>query len=220
MPRGGARGAGAAGHHADRAASPEPTPLPAGLATAAVANQVDSCRARFKAAHLAQSGVEIAAVLDGTTANELRLQDLSTPHGSAWISASFAHNSYGEPSAAKKQDPSKAYGLQPTLLGRFDFTDAGGTTSDDIFVGVRVPVMWDGVGLFGEYGLTLKDITSATAAGRTHVQRVGGGMDLRVADGSWLGVYIGQDIGPGSPGFSVFSNIKFSFGETRKYPLN
>ncbi len=42
--------------------------------------------------------------------------------------------------------------------------------------------------------------------------RLGGGFDYRIADGSWLSVYIGQDFGDGAQGFSLLSNVKFMFG--------
>jgi hypothetical protein len=100
---------------------------------------------------------------------------------------------------------------------RFDSTDTMAGTRRDLFFGARLPVEWDSFGLFAEAGVTLGDLSKVETMSMTKAVRVGGGFDYRITDGSWLGVYIGQDFGDGATGFSFLSNVKFKFGEQRQY---
>ncbi|HEX8112489.1 MAG TPA: hypothetical protein VF516_32385 [Kofleriaceae bacterium] len=181
----------------------------------AIDQELQACRDKARAGHLAQTALETAVVLDGTSTDSLKLTDLGTPHTSAWLVASWGWNSWD----GKLDVPRHPLGIQPTGMLRFDLTNVMNGRRKDLFAGARLPFVWDSFGLFAEAGITLGDLSKVQSTSTTKTMRLGGGFDYRIADGSWLGVYIGQDFGDGAAGFSLLSNVKFQFGEQRQYGL-
>ena len=148
--------------------------------------------------------------------DSLKLTDLATPHVSAWLVASYGWNSFPGTEADIPRHP---LGIQPTVMLRLDHTELMPRATSDVFAGIRLPFVWDTFGLFAESGLTLGDLSKARSASVTKTLRLGGGFDYRITDGSWLGLYVGNDFGDGASGFSFLSNVKFKFGEQRQYGL-
>ena len=105
------------------------------------------------------------------------------------------------------------------MMARFDTTKVMRGNKKDIFAGVRLPFEWDSLGIFAEAGITLGDLSKVEAMSIQTTVRLGGGFDYRISNGSWLGVYIGDDLGDGKTGFSLLSNVKFQLGEQRQYGL-
>jgi hypothetical protein len=182
-------------------------------ATKKVNEGLQGCRDRARAAHLAQSVYEIAAVVDGTSDSN-KLYDLGRPHVSAWISISYGWNSY---SFDPKTDPRGAWGVQPTAMIRLDSTKIMTASQQDLFAGLRLPVEWDSFGIFAEGGLTLTDLSKAQSDRVKRTYRVGAGFDYRLGNGRWFGLYVGQDFGDGASSFSFLSNVRFQLGEDRPY---
>lgn len=178
--------------------------------------RLQACRDRARGAHLAQSAVEGAVVVDGTSADGLQLTHLGSPHVAAWIIGSVGWNSYQD---AAPEAPKHPFGVQPTLMARIDLTDTMTGTRRDVFAGVRLPVAWDNFGVFAEAGLTLGDLSHVQSTATAKTERLGAGFDYRISDGSWLGVYLAEDFGDGVTGFNFLSNVKFKFGEQRQYGL-
>ena len=181
-----------------------------------VDQRLQTCRDRARGAHLAQSALEISWVIDGTSANSFKLTDLGTRHISGWVVGSLGWNSY---STSATEPPKSPVGIQPTVMARIDLTDTMMGTRRDVFAGVRLPFEWDSFGMFGEAGITMGDLSHVQSPTTLKTARLGGGFDYRISDGSWLGVYVGEDFGDGTSGFSFLSNVKFKFGEKRQYGL-
>jgi hypothetical protein len=202
-------------------AAPDTGPLPdpgvsrpIDSATAKKVNEgLQGCRDRARAAHLAQSIYEIAAVVDGTSEGNLKLYDLGQPHTSAWISISHGWNSY---SFDPKTAPRGAWGFQPTVMVRLDTTKIMTGTQKDLFAGLRFPLGWDSFGIFAELGFTRTDLSKVQSSGGKSTTRVGGGLEYRLGNGRWFGLYVGEDFGDSS-GFSFLSNVRFQLGEDRPY---
>ncbi|HET7499519.1 MAG TPA: hypothetical protein VFK02_00895 [Kofleriaceae bacterium] len=200
---------------------------PRSPATVPEAKEIDEklqhCRDQVRAEHLAQTAFELAGVIDGTSEGNLQITDLGAPHLSTWAVGSYGLNSYRPSDAYTESDGSaldKAMGIQPTLMVRFDATRVMGDWKSDLFLGARLPVEWDWLGVFAETGITLGDLSKVQATSVQKTVRVGAGLDYRISNGSWLGVYVGEDFGDGASGFNLLSNVKFQLGERRQYGLH
>ena len=146
--------------------------------------RLQSCRDRARGAHLAQSALEIAAVVDGTSTDGLQLTHLGAPHTGAWLLGSVGWNSYRDTASEAPRHP---FGVQPTVMARVDLTDTMTGTRRDVFAGVRLPAAWDTFGLFVEAGITVGDLSHVQSTATAKTERLGAGFDYRISDGSWLG---------------------------------
>ena len=224
-----------------RANLPQPTipgqPLDAGQQGAEVKPQgIENCRAAFRTAHLTSSAIELAGVVSGSTTDDANLKNLGRARGSVWLSGTLGLNLYKPPAGYDgKQAPATKgkFGVGPTVLARRDFgarQDEGteGATDPtaavepppayDLFLGVRLPVLFDGVGVFAEYGMSFDDLRGEVERS----SRIGTGLDVRVSNGVWLGVFLGGTVDPSETpgeedkaGLLALSNLRWSLGEER-----
>jgi hypothetical protein len=176
------------------------------------------CREGAKLSNLAQNGFEVAVSIDGTADGSLRLQDLASPHIVVWMSGSLAFNSFDWDGTHRwtKTKATYPYGLQPTFMFRYDRTDVplAGDDRQDVFAGLRLPIIWPENGMFFEVGFTRRDLNEAVGDATSTV-RLGFGSDWKLADSVWLGIYVGQDLGDGAEAFEVLSNVKLALGKER-----
>jgi hypothetical protein len=183
---------------------------------------IDNCRAAARAAHLAQSGVEVAAVRVGDALGDTKLSSFQNELDSGWISGSFGYNSY-QPDKVKTalndsaQPWKNAWGFEPLLFARLDSKAVPGVSSreTDVFGALRLPLISDGWSVFLEGGYRRPDVGKALPAVPQDQLPIALGGDLRLANGTWLGLYAGGDALTGN----IFSlgNVKWAFGENRPY---
>jgi hypothetical protein len=196
--------------------------------TAAFKTARQNCRDAFKASHLASSGIQVAAVYSAQTTGSTELSNFQTLATSTWISASLGFNAYKVPIPKDPQDWTKTaasleknngLGFQPTVMVRYDLTRISGTTTSqgDVFVGGRLPLISMGWSAFVEGGYKKLDVNSVSVPPATSDKQVpvGIGADVRLSNGTWLGVYAGADALSGA--LLSLGNIKWSFGEDRPY---
>jgi hypothetical protein len=185
------------------------------------------CRAAFKAAHLASTGVQMAYVYSAQATGSSELSDFGTLANTAWISASWGYNSFriaqgpqnDWATIAKWRGENSAIGFQPTAMIRYDGTRLStiSNTQNDLFVGARLPLITTGWSVFIEGGYKKTNLGNLASPPATNAEQVpvGLGADFRLADGTWFGLYAGGDAKSGA--LISTGNIKWSVGENRPY---
>jgi len=116
-------------------------------------------------------------------------------------------------------DSKSALTFAPILFGRLDSRriapDRSTERQTDVYMAARVPLTADGWSVFAEGGYKLVDVTKVTSPSPKDSLPIGIGGDVRLANGTWLGVYAGADALNGA--LLSLGNIKWSLGETRPY---
>jgi hypothetical protein len=111
---------------------------------------------------------------------------------------------------------SESWGFEPLVYGRYDAQhQAHGLDGEkDLTVAARLTFAKPTFTLFAEGGAKWKDLTSV--AGKHQVGApVGIGGDVRISDGTWLGLYFGFDARTGQ--ILSLANLKWSMSSTRPY---
>jgi hypothetical protein len=186
------------------------------------------CRDAFKAAHLASSGVQMAYVYSAQATGSSQLADFGTLANTAWISASWGYDTYkiGKPNSptdwpktVATSSKNSAIGFQPTVMVRYDGMRLSSisSTQNDLFVGARIPLISTAWSVFVEGGYKKTNLGNLASPPATNTEQVpvGLGADLRLADGTWFGLYAGGDAKSGA--LLSTGNIKWSLGENRPY---
>jgi hypothetical protein len=186
---------------------------------------IPRCRAAFRAAHLGQSGVELAFAHAVQSVNDSRLSSLGTLSDSVWVTAAWGWNSYRIPEHQKwsdildKQEWRNAFALEPAAFVRIDVPRDSkvGIRSTDLFVATRLPLFADGWSVFAEGGVKRTNLSNKDGVPpATTKWPAGVGGDVRVGDGAWLGIFMGvADVKTGE--LLALGNIKWAVGEGRPY---
>jgi len=144
----------------------------------------------------------------GTSAATRESADVSVDddHRKAWAGVAEDKN--------LQQAASSAIALAPILFAQIQDKRVTATTSalsqTDVYVALRLPIVTDGWSLFAEGGYKWADVTHHLASVNDSAP-LGVGGDLRLADGTWLGLYAGADVINGA--ILSLGNIKWSIGQ-------
>jgi hypothetical protein len=197
---------------------------------------IGACRAIFRAAHLVPDFAFEAAYAHAEVAlNSASFSDLHPDMDTAWASITFnVHRSFGEQDVARelvhesgnwtklldalKAKASGAYAIAPIFFARLDGTRISPATSSDreenVYVAARLPVASDGWSVFVEGGHKFVDIAKKSPTPQKDTTPAGVGFDLRLANGTWLGLYASADLQSGT--VLSLANLKWSFGEASR----
>ena len=193
------------------------------------------CRTAGQAAHLAQNGVEIAYVYSEQAINSSDLSSFAAAGDTVWLAASLGYNSYAFPNppglagdrahdrplwraTLDKDHGDGAWGIQGTAFARYDsarLTDWG--WQGDVFLAARASLRTQGWSAFLESGYRFTNVTThpIPPAKKADGVPIGLGGDLRLADGTWFGLYLGYDALTNQ--ILSLGNIKWSIGQNRPY---
>lgn len=188
------------------------------------------CRSAHRAAHLANTTLEVSFVHVMASLNDPRALALRTAQDSLWITFSFGANTFGGALSQLAKEPATmptklkdmgndirgAIGVEPTAHVRVDWLAvAGGAARQvNLTAAIRAPIRLDGSSYFLELGAQITDANSVVAP-RTVKVPAGIGGEFRLNNGMWLGAFFGGNLAD----MSIFalSNLKWSFGESRPY---
>ena len=204
---------------------------------------VGACRTVLRAAHLAPDFAFEAAYAHAEVAlDSASFSDLHPDMDTAWASVTFnAYRSFGENDieaarasqlkesgqdkvnwtqlmSSLKNKASTARAFAPIVFARLDGTRISPTTSTDreenVYVAARLPVTSDGWSVFVEGGHKFVDIAKKSPTPRKDSTPAGVGFDLRLSNGTWLGLYASADLQSGT--VLSLGNLKWSFGEANR----
>lgn len=195
------------------------------------------CRDAFRAAHLATTALEFAYVHVMSSENDTHLRTFRSAKDTLWASFSFGLNTFslaappankdaalvhyqelmtGTPSSTLAKGIADAMGFEPTLYVRLDSTHLSRTErQNDFFGAARLPLIWDGKGLFAELGVRAKNLGRPNE-NVTYEVPLGLGGEFRLANGTWLGLFFGGDLA-GTQGVWVLSNLRWGQSEERPF---
>ena len=193
---------------------------------------LDTCRKIHRAANLANRGFEIAGAYSWAAVNDPRVSALRPLKASVWGSFSLPYNRFTAPTAAdsaayrkliqelssttstKSQELEGAWGSDLTVFLRYDRNHSRGAApaTNDLFGALRLSYTSDSRGIFLEAGARQKDLGEATDQGKLEVP-IGVGGDIRLSNGTWLGLFFGGDARTGN--LFVLSNLQWAVGEKR-----
>lgn len=196
---------------------------------------LDACRRIARAAHLATTALELAYVHTWATTGTPRFDAFRSATDTVWLSFSYGYNNYKAPAAsddagydallaeladsrtARAQELRNAWAVEPLLYGRLDAVrqPTGNDRQYDVFGAVRVPVIWEGMDLFVEAGVRVRDVDRLLGE-RTTEAPFGLGGEVRLSNGTWLGLFAGADL-TGNQGIFVLSNLHWGVGEERHF---
>jgi hypothetical protein len=111
-----------------------------------------------------------------------------------------------------------AYAFVPLFFGRVDHKRIVPTATPrqtQLQLSARLPFITDGWSFFFEGGYKFTDLGGAVTPEPKNSLPLGLGGDVRVGDGTWLGLYAGYDALNGS--LLSVGNLKWSIGEKRPY---
>lgn len=111
-----------------------------------------------------------------------------------------------------KDKAADAVGWEPQAFARYDLMHAlhGLDGQKNVFIAGRLPLRAQTWTVFLEVGHQFTDVTNVSGTGKdTTPAGIGG--DVRLGDGTWLGVYFSADLNSGQ--LLSIANLKWSFGD-------
>lgn len=189
------------------------------------------CRAAFRAAHLADTALQLAYTHVFESLNNPSIKALKPIGGTLWVSLSLGFNSFASKLAGASDDYvaslkakatqealQGAIGFEPLVFVRLDTKRIAGTSDMQIdgFGALRLPILWDGGSIFLEGGVKAFDLTKKTAVTTPLSVPVGVGLEMRLSNGTWIGLFFGGDV-KGEQSLFSLGNIRYSFGEAAPF---
>jgi hypothetical protein len=204
-------------------------------------DDVGKCRDVMKAANLAPDfAIEVAYAHSEVALNSAKVGDFHPNVDSVWLSVTYGGiRSFKQSdlkAACGSDDPactngwdnvlkkvskaaSRAWAFAPIAFLRLDDSRISPATSTDrevdVYLAGRLPLTSDGWSVFVEGGHKFIDVSKKNPAATKDSTPAGIGAELRLANGTWLGLYASADLQSGA--ILSLGNIKWSIGDNKPF---